>query len=188
MKKTTLLIALTLSQLACAAETYVDGERLDGTTITRPSDDLDGESCAFQHGTATLVDYDGENPGAAGYNFELASQDPEFTRNRFDLLYEGNRFRVNLVVDDQSTIVDLGDVELLDLPVEADIDDALHHADEHDAILAHLGHTYVVHRENYTGRLVAAFRVLGIDPGRQVRIEWVRSTSDRDMVLPENCL
>lgn len=148
-----------------------------------------GMACRYLHGVAGLTEYDGDNYASSAFSFEYASQDPEVTYNEFDLLYEGNYFRVNLVVDDESFIVDLGNLPLTDVPPTVDPDDyPVGQWGEHDAIQAHIDHTYFVRSVDGAGRLVAAFRVVGLEPGIFVTIEWVRSTDPDQMVIPLQCL
>ena len=59
---------------------------------------------------------------------------------------------------------------------------------EHDAIEAYIDHTYFVRSVDSTGRLVSAFRVVGLEPGVFVTIEWVHSTDPDQMVVPLQCL
>ncbi|MBI4704570.1 MAG: hypothetical protein HY744_25995 [Deltaproteobacteria bacterium] len=147
-----------------------------------------GMPCEYRHGQATLSEYDGDNYASSAFSFEYASQDPAVTYNELDVLYEGNQFRVNTVVDDESFLVDLGDVPLAEVPETVDpAGFPVGQFGEHDSIDAVLDHTYFERAVDGSGVLVAAFRVVGLEPGVAVTIEWVRSTDPDKMVVPLDC-
>ncbi|MBI5536361.1 MAG: hypothetical protein HY898_26810 [Deltaproteobacteria bacterium] len=149
---------------------------------------VEGIPCSYLHGKATLSDYNGDNYAASAFSFEFASQDSAVTHNEFELLYEVDLFLVNLVTDDVSFIVDLGQVALDQVPPSVEPDKfPVGNWGEHDALQAQLGHTYFVRSVDSAGRGVAAFRVIGIEPGKRVTIEWERSTDDDVMVVPAAC-
>jgi hypothetical protein len=123
------------------------------------------------------------------YSFELATKDIEQHYNDGDLLYVSNMFSVVTVVDDESFIVDLGDVGLTDVP--GTVDPANYPTGnwgEHDYIQAVLDHTYVVRSIDGNTRQWAAFRVVGLAPGVEVTIEWIRSPDSEVLVVPIACL
>jgi hypothetical protein len=147
-----------------------------------------GMPCNTLHGFATLTEYDGDNYASSAFSFEYASQDAEVTYNEFDVLYEGNWFRVNTVTDDQSTIADLGPIPLSEVPAWAEPGDyPVGRWGEHEAIEAYLNHTYFVHSVDGAGELVSAFTVVGLEPGVKVSIEWIRSTAPDEMIVPTHC-
>jgi hypothetical protein len=145
---------------------------------------VSGMPCTALHGTATLANYRTDAYASSAFSFEFASQDPKLTANRFELLYEDDMFLVNMVGGDASFIVDLGAVDLREVPRTVSPDAyPTGEWDRHDAIQAQLGHTYFVRTVHADGRLVSSFRVAGLDPGRRASIEWIRST-DPDVMLP----
>lgn len=147
-----------------------------------------GLPCARAHGTATLANYTGDNYAVAGYSFELASQDPAVTRNAPDVYYERNVFMVG-GDRDASFLVDLGAMELRDAPATVEPDAYPTGTwGKHDAIQAHPGHVYFLSGKSWQGRITAAFRVVAIDPGRHVTLEWIRSSDPNVMVVPFACL
>lgn len=156
----------------------------DGTTPTSAG----GTPCSYLHGRATLTRYTGENYASSAFSFEYASQDPEVTYNEFDILYQGNLFQVNMVTDDVSFIVDLGDVGWDEVPEMVDPQKfPVGNWGEHDSIQAYLGHVYFVRSVDSAGRGVAAFRVVGLEPGVRVTIDWVRSVHPDRFVVPAGC-
>jgi len=194
MRKTAYLTIVALS-VGCGGvvdHDFGSGDASGGTSgagSTGPGSPAEhGMPCKYRHGTASMTAYDGNNYASSAYSFEYASQDPAVTHNEFDVLYEGNWFRVNTVTDDQSEIVDLGPIELADVPGSVDV--ALYPVGTqggHDYVEAHVGHTYWVHSVDGAGELVSAFRVLGLEPGFQVGIEWIRSASPSEMAVPVEC-
>jgi hypothetical protein len=202
------LLAVGLSVSACSG--YVERSG-DGSTLNRSPDPsranaagscssaggstdddttapVSSISCRYLHGSATLTDYRGANYPTSAFSFEFATQDPNITYNEFDVMYEADLFQVNLVGGDESFIVDLGDVALRDVPATVDPNDyALGGWGEHDDVQAQIHHTYFVRSIDGAGRLVAAFRVVGLQPGVRVTIEWIRSTDPDQMVVPEHC-
>jgi hypothetical protein len=147
-----------------------------------------GMPCHSLHGHASLTEYDGDNYASSAFSFEYASQDDTLTNNEFDLLYQGNWFDVNLVTDDRSSIVDLGPIALRKVPAWVDAADyPTGQWGEHDSIEAYLNHTYFVHSVDGAGSLVSAFTVIELEPGVRVSIEWIRSTSPNEMIVPTQC-
>lgn len=194
-----LVVVLGLS--GCAAEIDVldggDGQG-DGSASTSggsqgASGSTYGTPCKFLHGETTLLDWGGDQDDGsyndALYSFEFASKDIEVNHNDGDVLYSGNMFSVNTVVDDVSFIVDLGDVPLLSVPETVDPSEyPTGNWGEHDDIQAVLDHTYVVRTIDGNTNQWAAFRVLGLAPGESVTIEWVRSSNPDALDLPTQCL
>ncbi|MBX3189636.1 MAG: hypothetical protein KF819_21600 [Labilithrix sp.] len=150
----------------------------------------DTAPCAYLYGRASMTSRRGHDDYASSsFSFEYASQDAELTRNEFDVQYAGNLFIVNMITDDRSFIVDLGKIALRDVPRTVDPSEhPVGQWGEHDAIQAHLDHTYFVRSVDGAGRFVSAFRVIDLEPGRRVDIEWIRSTEADVMVPPLACL
>ncbi len=150
---------------------------------------LTGMPCSSLHGVVTLRDYGSSPYSTAAFSFELGTQDSKITHNDYDVLYEQNTFDVNMVTDDESFIVDLGDMALADAPETVDPNQyPTGQWHEHDAIDAHLNHIYYVRSKDGSGRLVSVFRVIGLEPGVRTTIEWMRSTDPDAMVLSRQCL
>ena len=165
---------------------HADDERLPPRYAGEP--EVQGIPCSYLTGDATLTDYDGDNFSSSSFSFEFGTQDSETTLNDYDLTYEGNTFRVNLVTDDNSYIVDLGEVPLQDVPPTVDPSQYDVGAwGEHDSIGAVLGHTYFVRNQDGSGRTTAAFVVTGLEPGVKVSIAWMRSTDPDVMYVPTAC-
>ncbi len=169
-----------------------EGSGASGATggSSSAKDAATGVECSSSHGFATLTSYDRvEQYAASAFSFEYASQDATLTHNEFDVLYTADLLRVNTVVDDRSFIVDLGDVSLRNLPRQIDPDAyPVGQWGEHDAVQAQLNHVYWVRSVDNAGRMVSAFRVTGLNPGRLLEIEWIRSTDTDTMVAPTSCL
>jgi hypothetical protein len=160
----------------------------NGGTATPGSPTGNGLPCERAHGTATLTNYTGDNYPLAGFSFELASQDPAITRNAPDVYYERNSFMVG-GDRDASFLVDLGAMELRDAPASVRPEEYPTGTwGKHDAIQAHPGHVYFLRGVSWHGRITAAFRVVAIDPGRRVTLEWIRSSDPETMVVPLSCL
>lgn len=185
--------------LGCGAVAERDADTADGNepsssssgapnAATPAGPSANGLPCNRAHGTATLGNYTGDNYAVAGYSFELASQDPAVTRNAPDVYYERNVFMVG-GDRDASFLVDLGAIALRDTPATVEPDAYPTGTwGKHDAIQAHPGHVYFLSGKSWQGRIVAAFRVVAIDPGRQVTLEWIRSSDPSVMVVPLACL
>jgi hypothetical protein len=158
---------------------------------TKSSSGSSGTPCSFLRGSVTLDAWDGSDSSypAACFSFRLASNDIKVTKNEVDVLYDQNHFTVNTVVDDQSFIVDLGDVPLASVPSMVSPDAyPTGTFGKHDEIDAVLGHTYFIRTVDNSARSVAAFRVTGLSPGDNVTLEWEESTDPNQMVVPKQCL
>lgn len=185
--KVAYLLAIALS--ACTTSVTEDRD-FDEDPPHAPAPGTEGMPCVYLHGYATLTDYVAyDNYASSAFSFEFASQDPEVTYNEFDLLYDGNMFRVNTVTDDVSFIVDLGNVPLDEAPAMVDPDDyPLGNWGEHDNIQAYLDHSYFARNVDGAGRGVSAFRVVGLRPGVDVQIEWIHSVAPDTLIIPTQCL
>jgi hypothetical protein len=159
-----------------------------GSAGSNSSEPVSGIPCAYLHGRASLTSYENDNYASSSFSFEFASQDATLTHNEFDVVYEVDMFGVNLVTDDRSFIVDLGDSALRDLPSTVDPNDyPVGNWGKHDWVQAQVDHTYFVRAIDDAGRLVAAFRVIGLQPGVRVTIEWIRSANPDAMQVPTQC-
>jgi hypothetical protein len=132
---------------------------------------------------------------AATVSFEhAATWDDGYVYNDWDLLFgndyepEEDLFSVNMVVDDESYIVDLGDVTLCDVPlvVEPDAYEPGMYG-THDNIPVACGHAYVVRTVDSDTRQVAAFIVQTHDLNQFVSIAWYRSPDPDRFIPPVEC-
>ncbi|MGI5864598.1 MAG: hypothetical protein ACOX6T_21460 [Myxococcales bacterium] len=112
--------------------------------------------------------------------------------NDWDLLFGNDQdpardlFSVNLVTDDDSFIVDLGEKSFADVPEQ--VDPALYPVGEHgkhDDIPVAVGHLYVVRTIDSNTRQWAAFKVTAHELNEQVTISWVRSPEAERFVAPQ---
>jgi hypothetical protein len=149
-----------------------------------------GTPCAYLHGTTTIQSWTGEASTyqASTFSFEFATNDIAITNNDVDVLYDGNDFVVNTVVDDQSFVVQLGDVPLASVPSYVDPTAfPTGEFDEHDYVQSVLDRTYMVRTIDGDTTQWVAFRVVGLSPGANVTIEWEKSTSPDQMIVPSQC-
>lgn len=196
------LLSCTLGLAGCGSEVVLDGDpdavgSGDGSGDGSVGGDADdpgveayGTPCRFLVGSATLQSREGDGEGyaAALYSFEYASRDFDVVRNDGDVLYEGNMFAVNTVVDDTSFIVDLGDVALPLVPTSIDPDEyPTGNWGEHDWVQAVASHTYAVRTIDGNTRQWAAFRVTFLAPGEEVSFDWIRSPDPEALVVPAAC-
>jgi len=132
---------------------------------------------------------------AATVSFERGTTwDDGYVYNDWDLLFgndyepEEDLFSVNMVVDDESVIVDLGDVTMCEVPLVVNPDDyAVGMYGTHDNIPVRLGHTYVVRTVDGNTRQVAAFTVQTHDLNYFVSIAWYRSPDPDRFIPPTEC-
>jgi hypothetical protein len=151
-------------------------------------EDCTFEACTFKEcparsGEATLEartladDYQ-----AATVSFERATVvDEGQVLNDWDLLFGNDRmeeedwFSVNMVVDDRSSIFDFGPVRFTEVPWEVNPDDhELGAYSEHDDIVVHLGHVYLVQTLDDDSWLETVFRVVDHRLNQSVTIQWAR--------------
>jgi hypothetical protein len=112
-------------------------------------------------------------------------------RNDWDLLFGNDRdqardyFSVNMVTDDRSFIVDLGDVPLEQLPETVDpADYATGLYGEHDELPVRRGHVYVIRTVDSDTTQYAAVKVLAHELNHSVTVRWYRSREPGRLVLP----
>lgn len=193
-----LLLSLTpLAALACGGAVDVGTigptPTGDGGTSSPGIDPVSGEPCARLHGKVTLGDRNAHGWPACAFSFALGTQDANATRNLYELYYEGDLLMNELSAGDGGWIVDLGDVALGAVPKTVDPSSfPTGNWGKHDALQAYANHTYYqrVERAPTSGAAttVAAFRIVGFAPGDAITIEWIRSSSTKEMVVPTACL
>ncbi|HEY3450633.1 MAG TPA: hypothetical protein VGK67_30030, partial [Myxococcales bacterium] len=148
---------------------FVTAPPYAGIATLRPhTSDADylGSVVSFKH--ATTVD-DGE-----------VNNDWDLSLDSVDL-----RFRVNTVTDDTSWIVDLGPISLEDVPETVDPNDFPVGIDgTHDFVPAALEHVYLVRNQDPDTEQFAAFRVVGLERGASVTLQWFRSKEAERFVFP----
>ncbi|MGC4116651.1 MAG: hypothetical protein QM765_19190 [Myxococcales bacterium] len=179
-----LLAALTCTSLAAC----------NPTVQTRPVEACgDGGLCFVVEppfsGVATLkphtteVDYQD-----SVVSFEHATtEDAEDVNNDWDLSLDGGDllFRVNTVTDDQSWIVDLGAISLEEIPATVTlIDYPMGREGTHDFIPAILEHVFLVRSQDSDTQQYSAFRVVGLERGAGVTLQWFRSKEPDRFVFP----
>jgi hypothetical protein len=177
----------------CHSSVEVTGDAGTGYDVegTGGRDAMERELCARFVGEGTLYarsvfdDY-----VRATYSFEYAtSEDVETTNNDWDLLFSDNMFIVNMVVDDESLVVDLGEVGFGAVPEMVRPDDyPLGMFDEHDCVMVLEGHAYWIRTADDNTRQVAVVRIVEHAVSDTVTFQWVRSTHpDRFVLPPEEC-
>ena len=121
---------------------------------------------SFEHGTTV-------DDGAVGNDWDLSLDGA-------DLL-----FRVNTVTDDQSWIVDLGRISVEDIP-ESALPTQFHKGryGAYDEVPAVLEHVYLVRNVDTDTTQYAAFRVVALEQGASVTLQWFRSKDPERFVFP----
>ena len=117
---------------------------------------------------------------AATLSFERATiLEDGCVRNDWDLLFgndqltDTDHFTVNTVTDDASSIVDLGPIDVAELPPDIERDDyAQGYWGGYDNIPVQVGHLYLTHTRDDNTRQFALFRVVEHDLNRSVTIAW----------------
>ena len=188
---TCLLAAIMLAGAGCEFDAGFDGT----SSVTQVCPEGAPGVSPF-HGVAVLEartlndDYE-----AATISFKYATvvEDGQ-VNNNWDLLFGNDRdpdideFSVNMVVDDESFIVDLGPVTICDVPSTVDpADYPVGYYGEHDYVGVEKGHLYVVRNVDGLTRQYAAVRVLEHDLNRSVTILWYRSSDPESFVPPSTC-
>ena len=105
----------------------------------------------------------------------------------WDLSLEGAELlsQVNGASDDQSWIVDLGPISIQDVPET--VDPAEHEkgpSGTNDLLPAALEHVYLVHNLDSDTQQYVAFRVVALEPGTGVTLQWFRSKDPARFVFP----
>lgn len=140
----------------------------------------------------TLISrYTGGTYETATYSFKHLSQDVELTRNNWEILFEApedlkDYFQVNMVVDDNSFIYDLGKRSCLDIQSEYPGDRkkrplvwlAYSDADPSDlepmqTVQVQEGHCYLTYNNDEDGRVVALFHVKSHVKSKTVTIDEI---------------
>lgn len=201
MKRITWMLVLGL--VGC--KTIIEEDSDEGDTYSTSEEDSPGSSgpddgletygipCRFLSGEATLESWDEDlsedDYWRVLYSFEFGTNDPEIIRNDGDLQYAANMLVVNTVVDDESFIVDLGDLPLDAVPAEVDATDyPTGNWDEHDYLQAVVHHTYVVRTLDGNTRQWAAFKLTSVAPSERITLTWIRSPDPETLVVPDACL
>lgn len=164
----------------------------EGSTTNRFSGTVTLESRTLYGDIDEIFD----NYEAATFSFEYATQwDDGQVLNDWDLLFSNDYdpwidwFVVNMVVDDASFIVDLGQVSVCEVPLVVNPDlFPVGMYGTHDYVQVVTGHTYIVRTIDTSTRQVAAFTVIDYVPDYYVTIQWYLSPDpDRFIPRPE-CL
>jgi hypothetical protein len=146
-----------------------------------------------ERGTSTLVartTYDDYQGATLSIEHGVVSDDGR-VKNDWDLLFGNDQeqtrdyFSVNMVTDDRSFIVDLGDISLEHVP------ETLNPADyapgphgEHDELTVRRGHVYVIRTVDSDTVQYAAVKVLAHELNQSVTVRWYRSAESGRLVLP----
>jgi len=155
----------------CAADPCSVPERGTSTLTARTTyDDYQGATLSVEHGVVT---------------------DDGRVRNDWDLLFGNDQdpardhFTVNMVTDDRSFIVDLGNIPLEQVPHNlSPADYAIGLYGEHDEVGVHCGHVYVIRTVDSDTVQYAAVKVLAHDLNHSVTLRWYRSSDPGRLVLP----
>lgn len=141
-------------------------------------------------GVATLKPHTNETDyldSVISFEHATTQDDDGEVNNDWDVSLDGKdlNFRVNTVTDDLSWVVDLGALNLESVPATVDRDDyPAGREGTHDFIPAVLEHVYLVRTYDTNSRQYAAFRVVAVEPGASVTLQWFRSTEPDRFVFP----
>jgi hypothetical protein len=173
-------LALTLS--ACAPQTSGNGS---GVSVGITSLPKAPESIAL------VSRYTGGDYHTAAYSFRWMSQDENITRNNYEVLFEAREdfadyFRVNTVVDDNSSIYDLGERSCQDIQSSTPDERksrplvwlAYSEASPADltpakTALVQQGHCYLTYNSDEDGRVVTLFHVKAHEKSKTVTLDQV---------------
>ncbi|MBL4770558.1 MAG: hypothetical protein JKY61_05335, partial [Planctomycetes bacterium] len=105
----------------------------------------------------------------ATFSFEYGTRDDPggIVRNDWDILFSGEGFRVSMVTDDRSVIVDLGEIRLADVHPGL-----LEDAEQGEKALPKLGHSYLVWTRDTGTDLVSAFEVVDLKLKESCELNW----------------
>jgi len=146
--------------------------------------------CVPRCGTATLMartTFDDYEAATISFRHATVEEDGQ-VNNNWDLLFGNDQdpdrdlFAVNMVTDDRSFIVDLGELaSICDAPSTVDLRSQPTGAfGDHDDIPVTLDHMYLIRNSDSQGEQYALVQVLGHATNRAVTLRWYRSpTSDR---------
>ena len=167
-----------------------------GDLVQKDDGETGPDRCAANSGRIILkarTTYD--NYEAATMSFKYGTTwDNAQILNDWDLLFGNDRdpekdtFTVNMVTDDESFIVDLGQICLCQVPERLTPDNypqGLYY--EHDNVPVRVGHTYLVRNADTDTRQVTAFQVVSHDLNDAVTIQWHRSSDPTRFVAPAGC-
>ena len=139
----------------------------------------------------TFDDYE-----AATISFRYATVEEDGqVNNNWDLLFGNDQepdrdlFTVNMVTDDRSFIVDLGELpSICDVPSEVDLrSQPTGVFGDHDDIPVVLDHMYLIQNRDSAGNQLALVQVLGHATNRAVTLRWYRSPSSDRFAPPAAC-
>lgn len=171
----------------------------DGSDCAECFDDpgcTDG-SCVPRCGVATLkarTTFDDYEAATISFKHATVAEDGR-VNNNWDLLFGNDRdpgadlFAVNMVMDDRSFIVDLGDrLTICDVPTVTDpAGYPLGAFGGHDSIPVQLDHLYFIRNVDGETRQLALVQVLEHVADRSVTIRWYRSPVADSFVPPAAC-
>ena len=120
----------------------------------------------------------------ACFSFEFSGNGEEIrklNRNDWDIEFGngGDLFHVTMVVDDQSRIADLGELNWSD-NFEVPALPAHPKPAREPSVKAVIGHLYVVHTKDTETDFYALFRVESLEAGDKVTISWKRIESPKE--------
>jgi len=123
----------------------------------------------------------GGSAETARYSFSLGRRDPPESgapAGAWDVQWEAGRFSALHAGEQRWTLTDLGRLHWLRLTEERQLVPA-----DADSAVARFGHVYLL-RKRDGGGAVTLFRVVGLDPGKRVQIEWVSLRDGKLRVSP----
>jgi hypothetical protein len=155
-------------------------------------DEVWEERDTYSGGTTTLYSrrtYDDYEEATLSMEHATA-RDHDVVGNDWDLLFdnggptEHDLFEVNMVTDDRSWIIDLGDISLDEVPANPDPDEYDRgYWGYHDAIEVHAGHLYVVRTMDDDTRQIALVGVKAHTLHQEVVLVWQVSPDPDRLVL-----
>ena len=186
IKNLVCLIAISCGAVGCAKESSSNGaaSNLDQASALRSS--------ASTTNPVTLISrYTGGDYVTASYSFRYLTQDVAKTRNNWEILFEARAdiedyFAVNMVVDDNSFIYDLGQKSCADIkssyPAErksrplvwlgySDADPS--NLEPAKQAKVQIGHCYLTYNNDEDGRVVSLFHVQAHEKSKTVTIDEI---------------
>lgn len=130
----------------------------------------------------TLVSrYTGGTFSTASFSFRHSSHDLELTKNNMEIIFEGREdsqdfFAVNLAVDDNSVIYDLGETSCKKVKASAAAK-----AIPATSVLVKQGHCYLTINKDNSGRIKTLFRVAKHTKSVSVKIDEIKVLENYSM-------
>lgn len=165
----------------------------DANERQRPRTCEDQPCSVPERGTATLTartTYDDYQSATLSIEHGVVSDDGR-VRNDWDLLFGNDQeqgrdyFSVNMVTDDRSFIVNLGDLPMEQVPETIDPRDyPTGPRGENDELVVRVGHVYIIRTMDSDTVQYAAVRVLAHELNHSVTVRWYRSAEAGRLVLP----